>query len=117
MTKAALNTFSKYLSAELKPHNIAVTAAHPGIVDTELTSAVTQHRDQSLGIACAKQRLAIENKYVDVALSAKFLTWLLLDAEAILYTGDIIGIYNQRYQPLWHDSVIPSPYPDGINPP
>ena len=50
-------------------------------------------------------------------LSAKFLCWLLLEAADELYTGDIIGIYNQKYQLLWHDRIIESPYPNSISPP
>lgn len=117
MTKSALNTFTKYLSEEVKSKNILVTAAHPGIVNTELSAKVSEHPNQELGIAKAKNRLRLEDKYLDVEISAKFLTWLLLDAEPSLYTGDIIGIYNKKYQPLWHNEIIPSPYPDDIKPP
>ncbi|MCX7124210.1 MAG: SDR family NAD(P)-dependent oxidoreductase [Gammaproteobacteria bacterium] len=117
ITKSALNTFTKYLSEELKAKNILVTGAHPGIVDTELAAGVSHHANQNLGIAQANKRLKQEGRYINIEISAKFLTWLLLNADASLYTGDIIGIYNQKYQPLWHDQLIPSPYPDHIDPP
>jgi NAD(P)-dependent dehydrogenase (short-subunit alcohol dehydrogenase family) len=117
ITKAALNTFTKYLSDEVRSKNILVTAAHPGIIDTELGVSISQHPNQQLAIAQVKKKLKEENKYLDVEISAKFLAWLLINADASLYTGDIIGIYNQKYQPLWHDEIIPSPYPGDIKPP
>ncbi len=117
ITKSALNTFTKYLSEELKAKNILVTGAHPGIVDTQLAAGVLDHHNQDLGIAQANKRLKQEGQYIGVEISAKFLSWLLLNADESLYTGDIIGIYNQKYQPLWHDKLIPSPYPNHINPP
>ena len=117
MTKAALNVFTKYLSEELKPKGIFVTAAHPGIVETELAADVPYHPNPRLGVVQANQRLKAENKYLELPLSVKFLSWLLLKAENSLYTGDIIGVYNQKYQPLWHDRIIPSPYPANVTPP
>lgn len=117
ITKSALNTFTKYLSAELKSKNILVTGAHPGIVDTGLAAQVRHHPNQDLGIAQANKRFKLEEKYIDVEITAKFLSWLLLSADKSLYTGDIIGIYNQKYQLLWHDKLIPSPYPNHIDPP
>lgn len=117
ITKAALNTFTKYLSEELKSKNIFVTAAHPGIVDTDLAAEAVHHPDQELGIVQANKRLKAEHKYLDIEIASKFLCWLLLDADQALYTGDIIGVYNPKYQPLWHGKLIPSPYPAAISPP
>lgn len=117
MTKAALNTFTKYLSEELKTKGIFVTAAHPGIVETELANDARNHPNQQLGIVQANKKLKAENKYLDVEIAAKFLCWLLLKADSSLYTGDIIGVYNQKYQPLWHGETIASPYPAHIAPP
>lgn len=117
MTKAALNVFTKYLSDELQKRGILVTAAHPGIVRTGLVKSIIKHADPDLNITKAQQRFAKKQLYLDVNLSAKFLCWLLLDADKSLYTGDIIGIYNKKYQPLWTNETIPSPYPEGIEPP
>ncbi len=117
MTKAALNVFTKYLSDELQDRNILVTAAHPGIVRTGLVDSIVKHADPTLNISKAQERFAKADAYLDVNLSAKFLCWLLLDADNNFYTGDIIGIYNKKYQALWHNSEIPSPYPEGIEPP
>ncbi len=108
MTKAAINIFSKYLSDELRTKNILVTAAHPGVVKTAMANNIDTFKHASL---------FQENKYLDVNICAKFLCWLLLDADDELYTGDVIGIYNQKYQPLWHDEILPSPYPDEIEAP
>ncbi len=94
ITKRHLICFTKYLSAELQVKNIFVTAAHPGIVDTELAKDVPTHPDKNLGIVQAQKKLKAEQKYIDVEISAKFLAWLLLEADSHLYTGDIIGIYN-----------------------
>lgn len=117
MTKAAINIFTKYLSEELRSKKILVTAAHPGIVKTDLIENIMKHNDSTLGIYKAQKKFQEENKYLNVNLSAKFLCWLLLGADDSLYTGDIIGIYNKKYQPLWHDEIIPSPYPDNLAPP
>lgn len=117
MTKAAINVFTKYLSEELRHKKILVMAAHPGIVKTGLVESIIRHNDSSLGISKAQQQFEKENKYLDANLSAKFLCWLLLEAADELYTGDIIGIYNKKYQSLWHDEVIQSPYPDNVAPP
>lgn len=117
MTKAAINVFSKYLSEELRSKQILVTAAHPGIVRTNLIENIARNKNTELGIFKAQQHFQKKGQYLDVNLSAKFLSWLLLQAEDSLYTGDIIGIYNQKYQPLWHNEMIPSPYPDHIAPP
>lgn len=117
MTKTALNTFTRYLSAELKNREILVAAAHPGTVKTELVKKMVETALPTLEIIRFQEYFEKENKYLDVNLSAKFLSWLLLDAEDDLYTGEIIGIYNKQYQPLWHDKEIPSPYPNGIEPP
>ena len=117
MTKAAVNVFTKYLSDELQSRNILVTAAHPGIVKTGLIESIKQHPDSSLGIYKVQEQFERSDKYLDVNLSAKFLRWLLLDADNSLYTGDIIGIYNKNYQLLWHSELIPSPYPDNVKPP
>ncbi len=78
---------------------------------------IVQHKESDLDIVKAQEKFKNNNRYLDVNIPAKFLCWLLLDAENSLYTGDIIGIYNQRYQPLWHDTIIPSPYPDNVAPP
>lgn len=72
------------------------------------------HSNDDLGFVQIQRSFKKYNKHIDVEISAKFLTWLLLDAENSFYTGDTIGIYNQKYQPLWHDSIIPSPYPDHV---
>ncbi len=117
MTKAALSVFTKYLSAELSSRNILVTAAHPGIVKTEMVDVLAQHNDASLGASKAHKEFEEEGKFLDVNLSAKFLCWLLLDADSELYTGDCIGIYNKEYQPLWHNEEIASPYPSGVESP
>ena len=117
MTKAAINVFSKYLSAELQSEKILVAAAHPGIVKTGLIESIISHNDPSLGISKAQKHFEQDEKYLDANISAKFIGWLLLDAADELYTGDIIGIYNQKYQPLWHDKLIDSPYPSHIAPP
>lgn len=108
MTKAAINIFSKYLSNELRTQNILVAAAHPGVVMTAMAENISTFNHS---------KLFHEIKYLDVNISAKFLCWLLLNADDSLYTGDIIGIYNQKYQPLWHNEMIPSPYPVDIDPP
>ncbi|MDF1759778.1 MAG: SDR family NAD(P)-dependent oxidoreductase [Coxiellaceae bacterium] len=119
MTKAALNVYTKYLSDELHDLGIFVTAAHPGIVETNLNTidAATQEAEPDLNIFKIQNQMAEDNKYLDVNLSAKFLCWLLSEADNEIYTGDIIGVYNKKYQPLWHDSEIPSPYPEGVEPP
>ncbi len=117
MTKAALNAFTKYLSVELSSSGILVAAAHPGIVKTGLVDSIIKRNNPDFGITKAQKKFEKEDKYLDASLSAKFLAWLLLDADDSLYTGDVIGIYNKQYQPLWCDTEIPSPYPDGIEPP
>jgi benzil reductase ((S)-benzoin forming) len=117
ITKAAINMFTKYLSEELRAKNILVTAAHPGVVDTELGANLPNHPNQDLAIVQVRKKLKQEDKFLAVELSAKFLTWLLLDADSNLYTGDIIGAYNQQYQLLWHGELLPSPYLTGIDPP
>lgn len=89
----------------------------PGIVKTGLIDSIIRHGDPELGIFKAQEEFEKNNKYLDVEIPAKFLCWLLLDADSSLYTGDIIGIYNQKYQSMWHDSLIPSPFPDNIKPP
>lgn len=114
ITKSALNTFTKFLSEELRPKNIFVTSAHPGLVDTDFAINALSHTNDDLGFVQIQRNLKKYNKHIDVEISAKFLTWLLLDAENNLYTGDTIGVYNQKYQPLWHNSIIPSPYPDHV---
>nr|WP_272940915.1 SDR family oxidoreductase [Coxiella burnetii] len=117
MTKAALNTFTKYLSVELRSRNILVTATHPGVVKTGLVDSVFKQNAPELGISQAHEKFQKENKYLDVDLSAKFLSWLLLDADDSLYTGDVIGVYNKQYQSLWSDKLIPSPYPADVEAP
>ncbi len=117
MTKAALNSYTKYLSNELQPRGILVTAAHPGIVKTDMVNNMIELADPGLNIITAQRTFQKRNLYLEAGLSAKFLTWLLLEADETIYTGDIIGIYNKKYQPLWHSAEIPSPYPEGIDPP
>lgn len=117
MSKTALNIFTRYLSAELASKNIFVTAAHPGIVKTEIVKSIANNAAPGLRIAEFQEIFEREGKYLDADLSAKFLSWLLLEADNSLYTGEIIGIYNKKYQSQWHDQPIPSPYPDGIEPP
>lgn len=82
-----------------------------------MTDSIIRHADTSLGISKVQKQFESENKYLDINLSAKFLCWLLLEAHDELYTGDIIGIYNKKYQLLWHDREIEHPYPNRIAPP
>lgn len=117
MTKAALNTFSRFLHTECQDKNIFVTSAHPSVVKTDMVEHITEQEDTSLGIVKAQKAFKKDNRYLDVNIPAKFLCWLLLDAETTLFTGDIIGIYNKKYQPLWHNEIIPSPYPANVTPP
>lgn len=117
MTKAAINVFTKYLNEELRSKEIFVTAAHPGVVNTEMALNIKNHGNSEFEIFKAQEHFQQNGKYLDVNVSAKFLCWLLLDADETLYRGEIIGIYNKKYQSLWHDEFIPSPYPDAISPP
>lgn len=117
ITKAAVNMFTKYLSKELINREILVAAAHPGIVETNLIENINGAHDKELEIYTATQNFKKHNQYLPASLSAKFLTWLLLDADNSFYTGEVIGIYNQTLQKYWHDQIIPSPYPTHILPP
>ena len=84
---------------------------------TDIVEHIIQQKYSNLGIVKAQETFKNGNRYLDINIPAKFLSWLLLDADNSVYTGDIIGIYNKKYQPLWHNDVIPSPYPDDIAPP
>ncbi len=117
MTKAALDIYTKYLSAELKAHHILVTSAHPGIVKTDMIKTLKNHNNKELEIVQAQERFTNKKLYLEPVLPAKFLSWLLLEAEESLFTGDVVGIYNKEYQHIWHEDELLSPYPEGVVPP
>lgn len=84
-SKAAVNMFTKIMSAELAPYGITVNAYAPGIIHTDMTDGMIRER----GDVQVKQ---IALKRFGTGEEAAALVGFLVSAEAGYVTGEIIGV-------------------------
>lgn len=84
-SKAAVNMFTKIMSAELAPYGITVNAYAPGIIHTDMTDGMIRER----GDIQVKQ---IALKRFGTGEEAAALVGFLVSAEAGYVTGEIIGV-------------------------
>lgn len=84
-SKAAVNMFTKIMSAELAPYGITVNAYAPGIIHTDMTDGMIRER----GDIQVKQ---IALKRFGTGEEAAALVCFLVSPEAGYVTGEIIGV-------------------------
>lgn len=102
MAKAALSMLAKSLAQELLSDEIFVTSLDPGLVDTVSQAEIRQLSETQFPAVRHFQRFYRENKYLSPALAAKFIAWLLIDADASTYaTFHLWNIYDRSHHAAW----------------
>ena len=84
-SKAAVNMFTKIMSAELAPYGITVNAYAPGIIHTDMTDGMIRERGD-------EQVKQIALKRFGTGEEAAALVAFLASPEAGYVTGEIIGV-------------------------
>ena len=84
-TKGAIIAFTKSLAKELGPSGIRVNAVAPGMIDTDMTAAITGSDRDDLAEATAMCRIGTAEDVADVIA-------LLAEEGTRFLTGQIIGI-------------------------
>ena len=84
-TKGAIISMTKALAKELGPSGIRVNAVAPGMIDTDMTAAITGDDRDALAEDTAMCRIGTPEDVADVIA-------LLAEPETRFLTGQIIGI-------------------------
>jgi benzil reductase ((S)-benzoin forming) len=99
--KAALHMIYKVLQLELAGRQIVIGSASPGSVDTPMQSALREAADTDLPDAPRFRALAEQARLISPTRSARFLSWLLLDAPDALFAERDWNIQDEMLRPLW----------------
>jgi 3-oxoacyl-[acyl-carrier protein] reductase len=89
-SKAALIGFTKALALEIGSRNVTVNAIAPGLIETAMTSALTQEARDVLEARIALKRLGTVD---DVAFAAVFLA----SEQASYITGTVLNVSGGLY--------------------
>ncbi len=89
-SKAGLVGLTKSLARELAPRAICVNAVAPGLIDTDMTSAMTEEQRESVLAGIPLSRLGTPDDVAGVVL-------FLASDEAGYITGQVIGVNGGLY--------------------
>ena len=89
-SKAGLVGLTKSLARELAPRAICVNAVAPGLIDTDMTSAMTEEQRESVLAGIPLSRLGTPDDVAGVVL-------FLASDEAGYITGQVIGVSGGLY--------------------
>lgn len=93
-TKAGVSSMIKTLAAELAPYGIRVNGYIPGVIDTDMTHALTESNGESMKRAIAMQTFG---QPMDVAWAAAFLSSdyaRYITGATLEITGGKMGVQN-----------------------
>ena len=99
ISKAALNMMTKYMRVEFKKDNVAVGIALPGLVDTNIQSQLPASK--AINLKSKIHNMKKNNRLLSPDIAAKFLTWLLLDANADQFSEKIWDVYDGNHHKYW----------------
>ncbi len=101
MSKAALHMLTQCWNAELGPRNVLVGSARPGVVDTPMQETIRGLTSEDFPDVEAFRRMKREGALLPPEDVARFLAWMLLDANAEQFAGAERDIRDADIEPLW----------------
>jgi NAD(P)-dependent dehydrogenase (short-subunit alcohol dehydrogenase family) len=100
-TKAALHMIYRVLQLELEARGIRVGSASPGSVDTPMQAVLRGAAEADFPEGARFRALAAQERLISPTRSARFLTWLLLDAADALFCERDWNIQDDTLGSLW----------------
>lgn len=87
MSKAALHMLTQCWNAELKDAGILVGSARPGVVDTPMQASIRELTPEAFPDVESFRRLKSDGALLPPETVARFLAWMLLDADEEQFSG------------------------------
>ena len=101
VSKAALHMLTQSWNAELGERGILVGSARPGVVDTPMQSTIRSLAPAVFPRVAAFQQMKAEGALLAPDTVGRFLTWMLLDANAQQFSEAERDIRDEEFTGLW----------------
>ena len=107
MSKAALHMLTQCWNAELAERGILVGSARPGVVDTPMQETIRSLTPQDFPAVETFRHLKAAGELLPPKTVARFLAWMLLDAEGEQFSGAERDVRDAELTKLWHPENAP----------
>lgn len=101
MSKAALHMLTQCWNAELKNRGVLVGSARPGVVDTPMQAGIRELTPEAFPDVESFRRLKSDGALLPPETVARFLAWMLLDADAEQFSGAERDVRDAALARLW----------------
>ncbi|PTD95859.1 SDR family NAD(P)-dependent oxidoreductase [Pseudothauera lacus] len=101
ISKSALHMLYQCWHEELRERGIVVGSARPGVVDTPMQATIRALDETAFPDVDAFRQLKARGQLATPETVARFLTWLLLDADDARFGNHENDIRNAELAPLW----------------
>jgi benzil reductase ((S)-benzoin forming) len=101
VSKAALHMLTQCWNAELDARRVLVGSARPGVVDTPMQQTIRDLSPEDFPDVEAFRRMKSDGALLPPEDVARFLAWMLLDADAERFAGAERDIRDPDIEPLW----------------
>ena len=101
MSKAALHMLTQCWNAELKEHGVLVGSARPGVVDTPMQATIRDLTPEAFPDVESFRRLKSDGALLPPETVARFLAWMLLDADDEQFSAAERDIRDAALAKLW----------------
>lgn len=101
ISKAALHMLTQCWNAELKDRGVLVGSARPGVVDTPMQASIRELTPEAFPDVESFRRLKTDGALLPAQTVARFLAWMLLDADGEQFAGAERDIRDTGLVRLW----------------
>lgn len=101
MSKAALHMLTQCWNAELQTAGVLVGSARPGVVDTPMQAGIRDLTPEAFPDVESFRRLKADGALLPPETVARFLAWMLLDADDEQFSGAERDVRDAALAKLW----------------
>jgi len=101
VSKAALHRLTQCWNTELKEAGVLVGSARPGVVDTPMQAGIRALTQDAFPDVEAFRRMKADGALLPPETVARFLAWMLLDADDAQFSAAERDVRDAELAPLW----------------